>query len=81
MVQQPHAQHIRLDKGVQDSLRKAGSYAGYVAAAGFALNVAGLDFSNIAIIAGALGVGIGFGLQSIVNNFISGLIDRRRAGT
>jgi len=67
-------QHSRLDKGVQDSLRKAGTYAGYIAAAGFALNVAGLDFSNIAIIAGALGVGIGFGLQSIVNNFISGLI-------
>lgn len=67
-------EHSRLDKGVQDSLRKAGSYFGYIAAAGFALNVAGLDFSNIAIIAGALGVGIGFGLQSIVNNFISGLI-------
>ncbi|MBL8906898.1 MAG: mechanosensitive ion channel family protein [Rhizobiales bacterium] len=67
-------EHSRLDKGVQDSLRKAGSYAGYVAAAGFALNVAGLDFSNLAIIAGAFGVGIGLGLQPIVNNFISGLI-------
>ena len=64
----------RVDKGVQDSLRKGASYAGYIAAAGFALTAAGLDFSNLAIIAGALGVGIGFGLQSIVNNFISGLI-------
>jgi potassium-dependent mechanosensitive channel len=64
----------RIDKGVQDSIRKGASYAGFILAAGFALSVAGLDFSNLAIIAGALGVGIGFGLQSIVNNFVSGLI-------
>ncbi len=64
----------RLDKGVQDSVRKGASYAGYIMAGGLALTSAGLDFSNIAIIAGALGVGIGLGLQSIVNNFVSGLI-------
>ncbi len=63
-----------LDKGVQDSVRTGASYLGYIIAASFALSAAGLDFSNIAIIAGALGVGIGFGLQSIVNNFVSGLI-------
>lgn len=64
----------QIDTGVRDSVVKGANYAGYVAAAGFALSAAGLDFSNLAIIAGALGVGIGFGLQSIVNNFLSGLI-------
>lgn len=64
----------RIDKGVQDSLRKGASYTGYILAAGIAFTAAGFEFSNFALIAGALGVGIGFGLQSIVNNFVSGLI-------
>jgi potassium-dependent mechanosensitive channel len=64
----------QLDKGVRDSLRAAAGYTGYSLAAAFALTAAGLDFSSLALVAGALGVGIGFGLQSIVNNFVSGLI-------
>jgi potassium-dependent mechanosensitive channel len=64
----------RLNKGVQDSVRTSANYAGYILAGAFALSAAGFDFSSITIVAGALGVGIGFGLQSIVNNFVSGLI-------
>ncbi|MGI9483689.1 MAG: mechanosensitive ion channel domain-containing protein [Hyphomicrobiales bacterium] len=64
----------QLNRGVRDSIRTAAGWFGYVVAAVLALTFVGANFSNIAIIAGALGVGIGFGLQSIVNNFVSGLI-------
>jgi len=64
----------RIKKGVQDSILTGSSYIGYLLAGVFALTAAGVDFSSLAIIAGALGLGIGLGLQSIINNFVSGVI-------
>jgi small-conductance mechanosensitive channel len=64
----------RMDSGVRNSVRTATGYAAVLTGFVVAVSAAGVDFSSIAIIAGALSVGIGFGLQSIVNNFVSGLI-------
>lgn len=64
--------------GIEYSTREAVAtlfgYATFVIAAIVGLSSAGVDFTKLAIVAGALSVGIGFGLQNIVSNFVSGLI-------
>lgn len=64
----------RLDKGMQYSITTVFGYIGLVAAILLSALAFGIKIQNLIIIAGALSVGIGFGLQTIANNFVSGLI-------
>ncbi len=73
-IQRGPLAHSRADIGVQNSLITLLGYAGLVIALFASISSLGFDLGNLALIAGALSVGIGFGLQSIVNNFVSGLI-------
>ncbi|PXW55022.1 DUF3772 domain-containing protein [Methylobacterium sp. B4] len=63
-----------LDAGLRNSISTVAGYVGFLLALALSFSYLGLSLEKLTIVAGALSVGIGFGLQSIVNNFVSGLL-------
>lgn len=64
----------KMDKGTAYAVARTIKYLGWIATLWGTMTILGIDMKNLAIVFGALSVGIGFGLQNIVNNFVSGLL-------
>ncbi len=65
---------INMDDGIRYSLVSGFSFIGIIISSILAIVAMGIDLSNLAVIAGALSVGIGFGLQDVIKNMVSGII-------
>ncbi len=63
-----------IDHGAAASLQRIGIYCMWLLYGLLTVNLLGISLTNFAVIAGGLSVGIGFGMQAIISNFISGLI-------
>lgn len=64
----------RMDEGLKASINTGVGYLGSIIVIVLALAYLGFSLDRLAIVAGALSVGIGFGLQAVISNFVSGVI-------
>ncbi|MDC3416959.1 mechanosensitive ion channel family protein [Aquibacillus salsiterrae] len=67
-------QRYQLDRGVQFTFNRIFHYTVMIVAFVVSLTTVGIDLSALTVFAGVIGVGIGFGMQNITSNFISGII-------
>ncbi|MBV9873965.1 MAG: mechanosensitive ion channel [Verrucomicrobia bacterium] len=67
-------QHLRLERGIPYAISTVLHYSILLLGLFVALGALGIDLTKITILAGAFSVGVGFGLQNVINNFVSGLI-------
>ena len=67
-------QHFRLERGLPYAISTMVHYSILLVGFFVALGALGIDLTKITILAGAFSVGVGFGLQNVINNFVSGLI-------
>jgi small-conductance mechanosensitive channel/uncharacterized protein YndB with AHSA1/START domain len=67
-------QQIVMERGARDALVTLFGYVGFIIAVLIGLGLAGVDLFGLTVVSGALALGIGFGMQEIANNFVSGLI-------
>ena len=65
---------IEMDDGIKHSLVSGISFIGFIISILLAIIAVGIDLTNLAFIAGALSVGIGFGLQDVIKNLVAGII-------
>ncbi len=66
--------HSLMDVGTQFALSRLAGYVALVLGLLVGMSTVGIDLTSLTVLIGALGIGIGFGLQDIINNFVSGLV-------
>lgn len=66
--------HTSMDRGHQYAFVRVSGYVVFVLGLVIGLDTAGLNLSSLLVVGGALGVGVGFGLQNIVANFVAGIV-------